>query len=258
MTTETLIFKWTYSPATYFEERVDLTVGYDVNLFLIDNGTVEIRCENRGDVDLRDLRQTNHSIVKNLFLGAQLTNKKDYQLSIPSTVEHVAAEGKGVTVFGEAIIENEKLIQGDVIIKDKFGNVLSDSKQERIDERNLWAKKAAQLVAKDALLKSLLKSHSKAYSDPDNELIYLYEIREALKKNFGNERKLRMELEITRTQYSRLGKLANDLPLKQGRHRGASATQLRDATDGELFEAREIASSLIKKYMDYLEQQNES
>jgi len=47
--------------------------------------------------------------------------------------------------------------------------------------------------------------------------------------------------------------LANDEPLKQGRHRGRNLEILRDATEDELVEARNFTRELIGKYLDYLE-----
>lgn len=87
--------------------------------------------------------------------------------------------------------------------------------------------------------------------DPDNELVHLYEIGDALAKKFGDA--VRAKLGITRAQWSRFGRLANNEPLRQGRHRGKNAGNLRDATEGELQEARGIARTMIEAYLQFLE-----
>jgi hypothetical protein len=89
--------------------------------------------------------------------------------------------------------------------------------------------------------------------DPANALVHLYEIRDALSKHFGNDTAARKALGISINKWERLGILANDPSLKQGRHRGGSLGALRDATVKELGEARRIARSLIEGYLEYLE-----
>jgi hypothetical protein len=58
---------------------------------------------------------------------------------------------------------------------------------------------------------------------------------------------------LNATDWSRLGRLANSEPLKQGRHRGKSAGGLRDASESELVEARNIARSFVEAYLMYLD-----
>jgi len=57
----------------------------------------------------------------------------------------------------------------------------------RIEKKKTIAARVETLRAKDLLLAALLQSHDKAVRDPDNELVHLYEIRDALKKRFGGE-----------------------------------------------------------------------
>ena len=103
----------------------------------------------------------------------------------------------------------------------------------------------------------MLKSYNASVNDPNNELVHLYEIRETLSKKFGGETVTREALGISRNEWSRLGQLANKEPLKQGRHRGKDVGQLRDATEGELKEARTIARALIEAYLKYLDRQSQ-
>src|SRR5262245_18724200 len=91
------------------------------------------------------------------------------------------------------------------------------------------------------LLRNLLQSYSRAVSDPSNELVHLYEIRDALSKHFGEEELARKALGIPNTEWKRLGALANAEPLEQGRHRGRHPDGRRSATQAELHDARQIA-----------------
>ena len=98
---------------------------------------------------------------------------------------------------------------------------------------------------------SLLNSYAAAVKDPDNELVHLYELREAVVAKFGGEGAARRALGVSSANWSRHGRLANDEPLKQGRHRGKKVGNLRDATEGELNEARSIARLVVKSYLTW-------
>jgi hypothetical protein len=89
--------------------------------------------------------------------------------------------------------------------------------------------------------------------DPANAFVHLYEIIEALSKHFVNGAGARKALGVSNNKWRRLRQLANDEPLRQGRHRGKSLGALRDATVKELEEARRIARSLVEGYLEYLE-----
>jgi hypothetical protein len=93
-----------------------------------------------------------------------------------------------------------------------------------------------------------LSSYSRAVSDPRNELIYLYEIREALSKKYGGEAKAIVALGISKNRWKRLGILANVEPLEEGRHRGKDEIR-RAASSQEIQEARNITRELIESYV---------
>lgn len=95
-------------------------------------------------------------------------------------------------------------------------------------------------------------------NDPNNELIHLYEIRDTLSKKFWSKDAACKALNITDKWWSRLGQLANDEPLRQGRHRGKNPGTLRDAKGAELTEARNIARHFVEAYLEYLESKNSS
>lgn len=139
------------------------------------------------------------------------------------------------------------------MVSDKNGNVISDSRRDRIEKKKSLAKLASTHCAADGLLRVMLRSYDAAVCDPNNELVYLYEIRDALAAKFGDEHSARAALAVTKSEWSRLGQLCNNEPLRQGRHRGKTGEVLRDATENELVESRNIARIMIEAYMQYLE-----
>jgi len=90
-------------------------------------------------------------------------------------------------------------------------------------------------------------------NDSKNESVHLYEIRDELSRHFKGEKSARSATSIAKSQWSSLGRLSNDEPLSQGRHRGKSLGVLRDATKEELQEARSIARAMIEGFLNHLE-----
>jgi hypothetical protein len=102
----------------------------------------------------------------------------------------------------------------------------------------------------------MLAFYKAAINDPDNELVHLFDIWEALKTRFKGVNAAQTALAISDSERRKLGILANNDPLSQGRHRGKKVGELRDATETELEEARGIVRNMIEAYLHYLESQN--
>lgn len=94
----------------------------------------------------------------------------------------------------------------------------------------------------------MTRSYRCSLEDPSNSLVYLYEIRDAVTEPYGSEVEARKQLGISKRDWQRLGQLANDQPLLEGRHRGSQTRSLRNATPDELSEARRLASILIDAF----------
>ena len=87
----------------------------------------------------------------------------------------------------------------DFQVTDEKGNIVTDSRRDRIEKK----RSLAELISghsSDALLTALLTSHRNSVLDPDNELVHLYEIRDALSTRFDGEKGARNTLGITRAE----------------------------------------------------------
>jgi hypothetical protein len=180
----------------------------------IADGKVEARIED--DAYDRDpsLRQKLHSALNDRFLGVQLLSHQTYSLSNSSMVRASADGVRGVFIEVPAARLVWTGFAPDILVRDKDGNAVIDTRRERIDKKRTLAELVEKHRSKDVLLDALLSSYQASVKDPDNELVHLYEIREALSKRFG-----RLADAIRRVignEWSRLGKLANDEPLRQG------------------------------------------
>jgi hypothetical protein len=199
------------------------------------------------------MRQTLHEALNDRFLGVQLLSHRAYELS-RSTMTRVHSDGRK-DVFLEA--EPARIVVTghpvDFQIRDKDGNIVADSKLDRVEKKRSLADLVSTYRARDGTLASLLRSHDAAVRDPNNELVHFYEIREALSVKFGGDKEARSALGIASSDWSRFGLLCNNEPLRQGRHRGKTGAALRDATDSELTEARGLARGMIEAYLWHLD-----
>ncbi|HKK61195.1 MAG TPA: hypothetical protein VJ951_01465, partial [Bacteroidales bacterium] len=105
----------------------------------------------------------------------------------------------------------------------------------------------------DETLNHMLGSYHASVSDPDNEFVHLYEIRDSLANRFGSKKSAISQLDISTKKWDEIGRLSNYYPLKQGRHRGKSVGSLRDADTSELERARKSAVYLVERYLEYLD-----
>lgn len=242
--------KWSFTPKDYFED--ELKVVHNEYVLFINEGVAIAQIKPEFYDEEHQMRTYIHDLLNQMFLGAQLLERKPFKLS-KSTMSRIYPDGRrDATVFPNSIAFTLSSPNVDLIVKDEWGNIVADSKRDRIEQK----KRLAILAAKHStnlVLISLLDSYQKSVNDPENELIYLYEIRDALREYFKNEREAQKELNISANKWGRLRRLANDKTIRQGRHRGQSLTNLRDATPSELKEARNIALRLIESYIEYLD-----
>jgi len=240
-----LILVWTFRPVDYFEDVIDA----DDYAIAIGNGKVEITVSQQLYDATPELRKRLYHVVNSRFLGVQLLTHQPYQLT-DNPVRRSRADGtnKGI-VYAEVEESFSMDVDVEILVIDRDGNVIVGPCADGIGRKKELAELAALAVAQDALAGSLLGMYDKAVRDPENELIHLYEIREALSKEFGGESGACATLGVSRKEWSHLGELANDPQIGQGRHRGKNVGSLRDATATELEEARAIARKLVEQYM---------
>jgi hypothetical protein len=250
--TDIIILEWSFSPPDYFEAAIK--IEQDDYIITIEDGKIKARIKAEVYDNSPTMREDLSNMLNDHFLGAQLLKHKSYQLTPKSSMSRLHPNGKkDITVFFNPATVVVKICAPDIRLTDKDGNIIVDTKTKRIEQIKKNSELAARYRKNDPTLASLLNSYSMAVNDPNNELIHLFEIVEALSTRFGGEAIACQALNISNTKRSRLGSLANHEPLKQGRHRGKNPGSLRDATAAELSEARKIARAFIEAFMQYLD-----
>ncbi len=253
---DVVVLEWTFSPPDYFEETIP--IERESYTMIIGAGKIEARIDPKVYDEEHKMRDKLHDILNDRFLGVQLLTRKSYELS-KSSMHRLHPNGrKSVTVFVDTAVIKMSAGNIDLLVKDKNGNIIDDSRRDRIEKKKVLAELVEKYRQQDKFVESMLNFYQKAIRDPSNELIHLYDIWEALKARFGGQAAALIALGINDLDRRTLGKLANDEPLRQGRHRGKKITDLRDATEAELDDARQIARSMIEAYLYYLENQNTS
>jgi hypothetical protein len=232
-------------PAIETDLYFDAAAGY---LLAIADGIAVATLTNLTDPIPPDLLASIEHKLHGLMSARQLLTHTPYTLEGPRIIQHRADGNRTValTTGARAVLVTGG--QADFIIQDSSGKIVKDSKAERIADHLAFIEVVGNALGKHPLLHKLLKSYNTAVNDPANELVHLYEIREAIGKHYRGETQARLALGITRGQWQRLGGLANDEPLKEGRHRGKHPGGLRNATPEELNEARSIARQLIEAF----------
>ena len=246
-----VLLEWTYSPRDFFESPIEIARSdYTVD---IGSGSISARLPASAfDVDT-EIKKRLHDALFDRMRGIQLLTRKQFQLSKPR-LTRIEPDGRRhifMELEGAVLTLSGGLV--DFTVTDAGGKIIRDTKQERLERKRELAELVAKYSSTDKVLRAMLESYATSTSDPNNELVHLYEIREALSSAFGGDAKARSALGVTRTNWSRLGQLCNDEPLRQGRHRGKDIGALREATESELSEARDVAREIIEAYLAFRE-----
>ncbi len=231
-TNDTVVLEWSYTPDSYFEDEFEtnLFLGNDQYKMAIKKGKVEVHIDLLAYNQESNIHKRLYEKINNIFKARLLINSESFKIYRGSIVHIYYANGtKGVKIITEpakAYAEGSKPLINSVV-KDDKGNVLRDSRKERIDNNKEHFDLISRCESKDTFVISLLDCLDRAVNNEKHELVHLYEVIDALSNKFGSQQLARQSLSISRKDWSRLGELANDLPLKQGRHAGKKINELR-------------------------------
>lgn len=243
MTTRTE-FEWAYQPSDFLEAAT--TVPLAAGQLSAEAGKALFTLKTPAEPVLAALRASVDEEVCAVFELRQLVTHRPFTLHGPNIIQHRADGAKMIYVL--EVVDVIGPIRDDLVIKNGAGNVVADTKAERIASETGFLLSFMPKLMKSPALRAMLKSYGQAVQDPDDELVHLYEVREGAAKRYGNDSAARSALRITRADWQTIGRLANHEPLRQGRHRGRRSTELRDATPEELATSRSIARRIIEAF----------
>lgn len=234
--------EWCYEPSDFFEAPYrHKEVDFDL---MIEVGRVVATVTVSLDPLPQELENRISEILKNAFLVRQFQTHKAYKLEGPRIYQHLGDKTNVSMQVGTAAVIM-MAGQADFILRDAAGNIVRDTKAERIAQHITSLDFLIPKLGQSATLRSMFESYSRSIGDPDDELLHLYEVRDALSQHYGSDQAVRDALGISKTAWSRVGILANVEPLEQSRHRGKYLRKFRPATEAELDEARKLTRDLI-------------
>lgn len=242
--------EWQYSPKTYLEEPI--LIEFEGGELEIKDGVAVATIEPEVFHADKSIREELTKKIESRLHAVQIMTHENFELSVPSRSDVREDGARNYFLEVESCVMTMSAGTADIVIHDKDGNVVSDTKRERLDKQHTFATLVDKYRANDATLDQMLNSYQQSVKDPKNELIHLYEIRDALSNKFGSRTNAIKALGISNANWSEIGNLANALPLKQGRHRGQSVGSLRNAEPAELEMARKSVVHMIYKYLEYL------
>ena len=236
---------WTYLPPRFFE--ADLQIPMLDGTVSFQGGRVTYLRDTPLAADIRQFLKEATKHVRRILDARRLLIGGSYELSDPQFVEIDDTGKKHYTLLVESASHAVLVDSVDLIVSDKAGNVLRDTKTERIKAETAYVTDLSAKAARHPTLAQMLESFAQSYEDRKNALVHLYEVRDAAATHFGNKTAALRALNIPASNWNRLGELSNDLPLVEGRHRGKQQA-LRPATLEELDEARTLARSIIDAF----------
>ncbi len=242
---------WHFTPSDFLEDT--FRDNYEGVKITIEDGRVIAEME-RATYEARpELAETLRRYIESLFEGVRLQSHNDFEIR-GGVVEMDRENGaRDVVVRVGTAVARGVGGEVDINVRDAEGNVVVDTQRDRIESKWRFARLVASKRGTDETFDAMIESYSHAVKDPENELVHLYEVRDALVSRFGNSQRAMNALGISKSKWSMLGRLANDEPLKQGRHRGKTRSDHRDATKEELTRARSIAREMIERYASWIE-----
>ena len=237
--------EWCYEPSDFFEAPYRHSAG-DFEL-MIEAGRALATLTSPSDPLPQDLEGRLRVFLENIFLVRKLQVRREYKLEGPRIYQHSSGH-KNVSISVGTAAVLVMAGHADFIMRDAAGNIVHDSKAERIAQHSASIDFLAPKLQQSTTLRSLFDSYSRSVDDPDDELVHLYEVRDTLSRHYGGEQAARDALGISKTDWQRLGVLANVEPLEQSRHRGKHLQGRRPATEAELDEARQLAREWIMAF----------
>lgn len=244
-------FEWKYTPENYFEEPILIKEdGYEISIC---DGIAFAKIDPSFHSQNPEIKEYLTRFIESELQAIQIMSHRDFTLSKPSRNDLRSDGTKNIFLEVEPIKIKVSVGPVDLVVRDKDGNIVSDTKQERLDKQKWFSETVAKYRDLDGTLNQMLKSYHMAVKDPKNELVHLYEIRDSLSSRFGNKKNAMKHLCISNKEWDIMGNLANLQPLEEGRHRGKAAGSLRPAENHELEKARKSASNMVEKYLIFLD-----
>jgi hypothetical protein len=238
--------RWGYSPPDLFEGPQSFQT--QEGIFMFDGGHAALMLPTPMDPVPASTMNNAREALGAILVARQLRTRRVYRLNDAATIHQHSATGVSATITTGAgkLIATGAALTADVAVVDSVsGEVSNNSGEMRRQADATFVATLAPKIARSPVLRALADIYQHAADDQQNELVHLYEIKDALASHFQGLHLAKRAFPGADTHLSTLGRLADNGPLREGRHRGRHLGQLRPATNEELNDARHAALELI-------------
>jgi len=236
---ENVVLTWGFGPLHELdideEIKIDTDTGFEITI-REKEAIAEVPYEQYSEEINKELTESLRCYFEALMLEPDF-NYVEFKIYEPS-VKYPNGKIKFVQYFDAKLI-----------VKYKADKKVSEKMKFRISKNGPLMKK----FRNDKALETIMNNFKKANIDSENFLVHIFYIVEVLGKKFNGRDKMCSILGIPKKKIEILGRLCNDEPLKEGRHRGKYYDRLRKATHEERKKVKGTASEIIEKYLEYLE-----
>jgi len=239
--------EYTYEPPSLFE--IATTVDTPVGCLVFNAGSAVLTLVQPTKPVSRELVANATASVRLALQGRQMLARQSFTLRGPNITHHNDNGSRDIVLIAETGMLRITGHAPDILITAADGTVVRDTRVERLERDTELLTRLVSKGSTSVIARRMIESFGKSIDDPANELVHLYEIRDAAADHFGGETIARAKLKVSKAEWSQLGRLANDEPLNQGRHRGRQSELLRDAAPDELSVARRIARQIIEAFV---------
>lgn len=242
------ILEWTYTPTDFFEASIKIVL--DTGVIDVEEGKARgtfLTTEYERGAEFRDQM---HERLRQDFAVQQLFSQQPFKLSKASMSREHQDGRRDVTIFAETGHLNIQTFPADILLTDAEGNVIKNSRQERLTRQGSFREQVSQYAPDHPELMRMLDSYRMSLEDESNCFMHLHEITDILAKSFGGTNAARAT--FGEKAWRTLGELANNDPNTASRHRGRHA-HLESVSHEKLNVGRSSARQLIEAYLCYLE-----
>jgi hypothetical protein len=235
---------WTFTPADLFEAPYEGTQpGAQLS---ITDGKAIVTVS--GSQPVQPVEEELKQWVLGVLRVRSIQTGRSFELRGNATAAEFKNSKSNIFVRVEPAVIRMTAGRVDVVQTDASGVVVRDTRVERVASDQAEMNEVSKKALTNAVLSAMLESFVAALNDREGEFVRLYEIRDALVKHFGSDRDAREQLGVSSGDWSKFGRLANDAPVIEGRHRGRHPDALRPATAEERQTMHALAKEWIRKF----------
>lgn len=244
----TTVLEWTFEPTDLFEEIIDVEIL--AGSVHIEQGVARGHFPASEFEQGRAFRDEAHRKLQPHFLAQAVAAGKQCVLN-PAHMSRNYPDGRSDQImFVETAYFDLSTGNADFIIRDKDGNVASDTRAARIAEQKEFRDKLVDAQLRFPEIMEMAASFIKSFEDEANCFVHLYEVRDRIRTKFNSEAEAKTVLNA-KGDWTTIGRLSNCSDSAVGRHRGMGTDHKKPDQD-TLRKVRDATRRLIVAYVDYI------